>query len=79
MQNREAEYKPLECYVCTLPENCIIIDKDGSNSDSLPAKQLSLTVKRFSITEQCMESVHTMVENYNATKELNSHQKTKKG
>ena len=79
-KNREMEYKPLESYICTLPEDCIIINgtgEDNSVSDLPPAKQPSLTAKNFSIKEQCMESLLEMVENYKVTKELKSDQKSR--
>ena len=66
---REMEYKPLESYICTLPEDCIIIDGD---SDALPAKQSSLTANSFSIKEQCMKSLLAVVANYEVIKELNA-------
>ena len=79
-KNREMEYKPLESYICTLPEDCIIISgtgEDNSVSDLPPAKQPSLTAKNFSIKEQCMESLLEMVENYKVNKELKSDQKSR--
>ena len=79
-RNREMEYKPLESYICTLPEDCIIInntDEDNRDSDLPPAKQRSLTAKNFSIKEQCMDSLLEMVKNHKATKELKSDQKSR--
>ena len=75
-KNREVEYKPLESYICTLPEDCIIIDGDG-DSDVLPAKQSSFMAKKFSIKEQCMASLLKVVQNYKVTKELKSDQKSR--
>ena len=76
-QSSEVEYKPLESYVCTLPEDCIPM-KNGStcsNNDILPKKQSSLTSMNFSINDRCNESVQVMVEDYKAS---NSHQSTTK-
>ena len=77
-KNREMKYIPLENYICTLPEGCIIINntsKDNSDGDLPQAKQSSLTAKNFSIREQCMESLLTIVENYEVTKKIKSDQK----
>ena len=72
-QNCEVEHKPLESYICTLPEDCIIINSDNSNNDLLPrARHPSFTAKEFFIEEQCMTSVQVMVEDH---KESKSHQK----
>lgn len=79
-QLRQMEYKPLESYICTLPEDYIITNgtsKDKIDGDLPPAKQSSLTAKNFSTKEHCMESLLEMVENYKVTKELNSDQKSR--
>jgi len=67
-KNSDMEYLSLENYICTLPESCIF--KNGENPGdaiifnefSKPKNQSSLTTKQISITEECMESLLSIVE-----------------
>lgn len=73
------EYLSLESYICTVPGNCINVNvgsTDGAtilNSITKSSKQSCLTAKQFSIKEEYMESLLSMVDVSNPSKILQKH------
>jgi len=60
------EYHSLEHYICTLPESCVLQNRKNPNNVitiTKPTKQFSLTTEQISITEECMKSLLSIVEN----------------
>jgi len=69
LKNSTMGYHFLESYVCTVPESCIMnaaTNPDGTITSShitKPTKKSSLTAKQFSITEDCLKCLLSIVEN----------------
>ena len=78
-KNGAMEYQSLENYMCTVPGNCINVsvgNPDGTiilNSITKSLKQSCLTAKQFSIKEEYMKSLLSMVDVSNPSKIQQKH------